>query len=298
MRLRTKKVLSLILIISFMCQFQGCIKAPIKKNILSLGIRIELPATLTFSLCESKMFNYNNIPIETVNMTAMNKAQSINFKSFPFSADDYKNHFKSAFDGEDITISYDYKEVKSKSKYIDKIYKSKAVQSDKKYCYVYLISFVNMSGCLILEVSSKTNQDFSEVVESIVPISSNLDNIQLIEQKDIQTKDVSIFGNITIDMPSSFEVKKISSNGVYYINGFGKRGMKYVTISKNEFKKNTELSWHNIHGYEILKKYDENKYLVHDLNNQNLYYMNTYVTEKVDSTGEKYYLKVEEMWKG
>lgn len=299
-----KKGISIILIFIICFSFQGCIVKPVSKNILSMGIRVNMPKSMIFGYSESKVFKYNNISVSTVNIQAVNKVQSISFKTFPFSINDYKTHFKSAFDGENIkSVKYDYEEVKPFGS-IDKIYKSKAILVDKKtnkeqYSYVYLLSFKNRSGTLILETVSNIDQDFMSVVESIAPISVDLKKIEYKEQKPLseQTKKVNIFNGIFLDMPSSYKVTKVDKEKAYYINGFGKDRMEYVSISKNIPQETNNLFWSNINGYEVLKKFDDNNYLVSDLNNQKIYYLNTKVSAVTDNKGEKYFMRVEQLWK-
>lgn len=271
------------------------------KNILTLGINMKLPKNMKLGFSESTMFKYNNTTIPSITVQGVSKNESISLKSFPFTPDDYKTHFKSAFEGNNIEeIKYDYKEVKGNN-YIEKMYKSKAildVNGKKQYSYVYIISFKNSSGSLIIETTSKSNNDFSKYIKSIKNITSDTSSINFKQySSNISQKEVSIVDSIKVNMPTYFEIKSSYTKSAYYINGFGKDEAIYVIASKHKPTETTNLVWSNINGYEVIKKFDNNNYLVHDINTQKLFFLNTETKEVTSDKGEKYYLRIEKLWK-
>lgn len=278
----------------------GCSKSNSSKNLLSLGINIELPQKMKFGYSESKVFKYEDVTIPSVVSQCMDKNNTITFTSFPFTINDYKDHFKSAFSGTNIKeIKYDYEEVKIKNDNIEKVYRSKAilnVEGKKRYSYVYLVSFKNSSGTLIVETISKKDNDFKDMIKSLKQINSSVGDIELKDNNnEISKKEVSIVEDITIEMPADYTIKKTSSSTQYFINGFGNNEAMYVVASKRKPISTNNLIWNNINGYEVLKKYDDNNYLVHDYNTQLLYYLNTEVKEVKSTTGNTYYLRIEKL---
>lgn len=292
-------ILSFLIILAF--SLIGCGQKVDKKNFLTLGISAEIPEDITFSYSKSEVFNYENTTIPTISIQGVNKTDTILFKSFPFTTDDYKKHFKSAFSSNDLkTIKYDYDEVKSFDE-IDKIYKSKAIlekDGEKKYSYVYLISFKNTSGTLIVETTSSKDKDFMDIIKSLKTIKTKVENIENTNSKfDTKRdfKDVKIVENITVPMPSTYNIKESKTSNAFYINGFGKNEAMYVIASKSKPVETTALTWNNINGYEVLKKFSNDNYLVSDLNTQALYNLTTEIKEVYSSTGQKYYLRIEKL---
>lgn len=296
-----KKLFVLLVMIVCLFGFIWCnINVNNTKNLLSLGISTEIPKNMKFGYSCSKMFNYNETLIPSVVTQCIDKKGSILFKSFPFTTEDYMNHFKSAFSSENIEeLKYDYKEINIKNDSIEKVYKSKAIlriNEEKKYSYVYLISFKNSSGTLIIETISNKNKDYENVIKSLSQVKSNIGNIKYIEgNKAAKQQDISIVEDISIKMPKDYEIKKSTTGTEYYINGFGNNEAMYVIASKKKPISTNNLVWSNINGYEVLKKYDDNNYLIHDYNTQLLYTLNTEVKEYKSYTGNTYYLRIESL---
>lgn len=298
-----KKIITIFLILITTFSLVGCnnIFKKNTKNILTMGINVELPKNMKLGFSESKVFKYNDTTIPSITIQGVSKKDSILFKSFPFTVEDYKNHFKSAFEGNNIKeIKYDYEEIKG-NKEMDKVYKSKAileVNGKKQYSYVYLISFKNSSGTLIMETTSKSDKSFKDVMKSINKIKANVNNLEFKDYKETnQMTDVKIVEDITIKMPSYFEIKSTYNKNAYYINGFGDNEATYVVASKQKPISTNNLYWNNINGYEVIKKYSDNTYLIHDINTQKPFYLKTEIKEVSSSSGNKYYLRIEHIWR-
>lgn len=296
-----KRLFPFLIFVFIFLTFVSCNLNTKNKNLLTLGINMELPKDMKIGFSESKVFKYNNTTIPSITIQGVSKKESILIKSFPFTVDDYKKHFKSAFEGENIKeIKYDYKEIKGNEN-IEKIYKSKAILSinnEKKYSYVYIISFKNSSGSLIVEITSNSNNDFSKYIKTIKNIKSNTNNIDFKEyQNSVSEKDVVIVEDISVKMPSYVKVKTSYTKSAYYINGFSENKSFYIIASKNKPLETNNLTWNNINGYEVIKKFDDNNYLIHDINTQKIFYLNTEIKEVVSSSGNKYYLRIEKLWK-
>lgn len=273
-----------------------------KKNLLTLGISVNIPKNMKFGYSSSTIFNYNNTSIPSITTQCLDKKNMIKFKSFPFTIEDYKNHFKSAFSSKNvIKIVYDYKKVDIKNENIDKIYKSKAklnINGEKKYSYIYLISFKNSSGTLIIETITNRDKDFKSIIKSLKPIKSNIENIQYKENsKEENTQDINIIEDIDIPIPKSYKIKKSKTTSQYFINGFGENSAIYIVASKEKPISTTSLKWNNINGYEVLKEYSDNTFLIHDYNTELLYFLNTEIKEVKSKTGHLYYLRIEKISK-
>lgn len=296
-----KRIGALFFILLLLFSLGGCSKNDNRKNLITLGINIETPKNMKFGYSESKVFKYNKTTIPSITVQGVSKKESILFKSFPFTVEDYKKHFKSAFSNKNIIdLKYDYKEIKPKKKSnIEKIYKSKAkVMSDgkEKYSYVYLLSFKGKSGTLIIETTSKRDKDFEDIVLGIKNISTNVENIKYSPKKSNEKmKKVTLIDNITVDMPSSYEIRENKTKDAYYINGFGNNEAMYTILSKKKISSTDNFFWNNVNGYEVLKKFNKDNYLIHDLNTQSLYNLNTINKEVKDKKGQKYYLRIEKI---
>lgn len=301
--MKKKKTLFIfLLLLIIILSITGCkMSSQSTKNIITLGINIKLPKRIKIGFSESTMFKYNNTTIPSITVQGVSKQESILIKSFPFTPEDYKNHFKSAFEGNNIKeVKYDYKKIKGND-YIDKIYKSKAIleiNNKKQYSYVYIISFKNSSGSLIVETTSKSNNDFFDYIKTIKKIKSNTNNIEFKKyNSSISEKEVSIVDNIKVKMPSYLDIKTSYTKSAYYINGFGENQIVYVIASKHKPTKTDNLIWSNINGYEVIKKFDDKNFLVHDINTQKIFYLNSTIKEVSSDKGDKYYLRIEKLWK-
>ena len=268
------------------------------KNFLTLGIQSTINKDIKFSFSESKIFNYEGVTIPTITVQGISKKESITFKSFPFTIDDYKNHFKSAFSSQNLkTIKYDYKEIKIKNKDIDKIYESKAILNSKnKYSYVYLVSFKDRSGTLIIETSSKKDNNFKYILKNLKKINSSIQNIKYnyIENTNTNFKDIEIVNGIKYSFPNDCEIKKSTTSSAYYVNGFSKNQTIYIIASKTKPQNTTLLTWNNINGYEVIKEVKNGQYIIHDFNTQKIYMLETTIEERDSGIGT-YYLRIEKL---
>lgn len=294
-----KRVFILTILIAAICMLSGCSIGYKNKNLLTLGIKVNVEKGMKFSYSDSTVFNYNNVSIPSITIQGITKQGTVSFKSFPFTIEDYKNHFKSAFSSEKVEkIVYDFKEVKVKKKSnVKSMYKSKAILKDdnkKQYSYIYLLSFKDRSGTLIIECVSNRDDEKTKMIKSIETISSNIENIECKgNSNSSEMNEVKVVEDYSVLMPKHYTIKKSGNSNVYYVNGFGNNEAMYVVTSKKKPKSTSSLSWNNINGYEVLKQINDNRYLVHDINTQGLYYLDTEIKEIKTITGQKYYSRVE-----
>lgn len=258
--------------------------------ILNMGISLNVPKNTKVTYVGNTTFDYNGIKVPSLTIDAkINNKESINIKSFPFTTEDYMNHFKSSFTGDNIKeIKYDYKRKKIKSKLIKDIFVSKAKLNDNRTVYSYLISFNNRSGSLLIEtVNFELNIGKLSVLSS-----QTVKFTEGITKRTLESLSPTSIGEFTIEIPSDFTFKEHINNSVNYYNFYGKSDALYISISKNKFYPITSSKWSNLNGYEVLKM-EDNYYIVHDINNNNFFYMQSVIKELKNVRGEINYCRVD-----
>ena len=125
-------------------------------QINSMGLNLNVKKNMVAVNTMETIFNYSgtNIPSNIVQFVDNKDKSVLTIKSFPFTIEDYKTHFKSAFDSENlIKIKKDYKKTRILNGNINEIYVSEATinyNGKKTKSRVYTLNFKNKKGTLIV----------------------------------------------------------------------------------------------------------------------------------------------------
>lgn len=275
-------------------------------NIVNAGISMEVPENMVIVFTNQKTFDYSGLKIPSVSIDGISKDQKtvMNIKSFPFPASDYIDQYRSAFKGDNIIeIKYDYKKLKvKKDSLFDAIYESKAVlktDKGKKDSYVYLVSFKNKIGCLVVQFTGDKGSKFRHFVESIALIK--VDNFKVNENGKKQPYDnlkaIRLEEGLVIPVPADYEIKNRMSpkTGTYYINLYGKKNDAiYLCITEYEPLPLSKNRWSMANAMEIVKVLDEKgNFIVHNINNSHLYYLNSAIKQVQLKDGKTVYVRLD-----
>lgn len=282
----------LILLLFLLIALTGCSSKDKNIAIINMGIKMNVPQNMVVVYTSQKTFDYNGLKIPSVSIDAISKDQKkvMNIKSFPFPPEDYIKQYRSAFKSENIVkIKYDYKKLKVKKDSIfDSIYESKAIlKTDKgeKTSYVYLVSFKNKVGTIVIQFTGSKKDKIFKYVESITPIKMGNFEVKSTEKKQTydNLKRILLENKIAIYVPSDYEVKNRISpvTRTYYISLFGsKNDAIYLCISEHKLIPLSKKHWSMTYAAEIVKVLDEKgNFIVHNINNSHLYYLNSCIKE-------------------
>lgn len=284
----------------------GCSSKEKTIAIVNAGISMEIPNNMVVVYTNQKTFDYNGLRIPSISVDGVSEDQKtvMNIKSFPFSATDYINQYRSAFKGDNISeIKYDYKKLKIKKNGIfAAIYESKAVletEKGKKESYVYLVSFKEKLGSLVVQFTGNKGKNYRKFIESIVLIKVDETQVKPNEKKQSydNLKRILLEDGLVIHMPSNYEVKNRISpvTGTYYLNMFGdKNDAIYLCVTEHKPLPLSKNRWSMANAMEIIQVLDEKgSFIVHNINNSHLYYLNSAVKEVKLANGKTVYVRVD-----
>lgn len=278
-------------------------------NSVDMGISISVPKNMLITYNNQRTFDYNKAKVPSISLDAAstNGKKMISIKTFPFPASDYMKHYKSAFTGNNIiNIDYDYKEVKvSKKSPIKSLYESKAtIQTDKgkKTVYSYVVSFKNRNGSLIIQFTGLGKFESRSLIKSINLTKPTSLNVVSKDNKDVFTnlKEFDIYKNVSLKVPSNFENKSRVSilTSSVYTNLYGKKNNAlYVCVSTNKPLPISQSRWSMANGIEVVKVLESKDingtFIIHNINNNQLYYLNSIVKETKSKSGETLYVRLD-----
>lgn len=304
-----KKRFSVIILICFIFILTGCSVKLKNITIINMGISMKIPDNMVIVYTSQRTFDYNGLTIPSLSIDGISKDQKtvMNIKSFPFPPSDYINQYRSAFKGDNILeIKYDYKKLKvPKNSIFHSIYESKAIlktDKGKKDSYVYLVSFKDKAGCLVIQFTGNKGQKYKDYIDSIK--LTRVNNFQVKSTADEQTYDnIKKFylGNgLILQVPNTYEIKNRVSpvTGTYYLNLYGdKNDAIYICITENMPLPLSKNRWSMPNATEIIKVLDANNdrgnFIVHNINNSHLYYLNSDIKELKLKNGKTVYVRLD-----
>lgn len=304
-----KKKLLVINIMLLICLLTGCSDNAKSISVISMGISMNVPDNMIVVYTNQKTFDYNGLTIPSVSIDGVSKDQKtiMNIKSFPFPPSDYINQYRSAFKGDNILeIKYDYKKLKvPENSIFESIYESKAIlktDKGKKESYVYLVSFKNKAGSLVVQFTGNKGQKYTKYIESIKLI--RVTDFQVKSTRNKQTYDnlkkLHLGNGLILQVPNSYELKNRVSptTGTYYLNLYGdKNDAIYLCISENKPLSLSKNRWSMPNATEIVKVLDtrdnRGNFIVHNINNSHLYYLNSDIKELKLKNGRIVYVRLD-----
>jgi len=298
----------LFIMVILVLVLSGCSNKAKNISVIDMGISMNVPKKMIIVYTNQKTFNYNGLTIPSVSIDGVTKDQKtvMNIKSFPFPATDYINQYRSAFNGKNISVKYDYKKIKvSKNSVLKDIYESKAVietEKGKKDSYVYLVSFKNKIGCLVIRFTGDKSKKYRNYIESIKLTNIKNFNVKSTSEKQSYSnlKNIPIKQELTIQVPNNYEVKNRISpiTGTYYINFYGtKNDAIYICVTDHKPIPLSKNRWSMANATEIVKVLKTNNnlgnFIVHNINNSHLYYLNSDIKELKLKNGKAVYIRLD-----
>lgn len=285
----------------------GCSSNKGKKIIIiDMGISMNVPKNMIVVYANQKTFDYNGLTIPSVSVDGVSEDQKtvMNIKSFPFPATDYINQYRSAFKGSNIQeIKYDYKKCKvGKDSIIGSLYESKAIldtEDGKKDSYVYLLSFKDKAGSLVVQFTGDKGEKYKGYVESIALIKATDFEVKSTGNKQTfdNLKTVLLEKGLVFQIPKNYEIKNRVSpiTGTYYLNLYGdKNDAVYLCVTEYEPLPLSKNRWSMANATEIVKVLeDKGNFVVHNINNNHLYYLNSDIKELKLKNGKTVYVRLD-----
>jgi hypothetical protein len=274
-----------------------------------MGISMSVPKNMIVVYTNQKTFNYNGLTIPSVSIDGISNDQEtvMNIKSFPFPPSDYINQYRSAFKSDNILeIKYDYKKLKvPKNSVFQSIYESKAIlktDKGKKDSYVYLVSFKDKAGSLVIQFTGNKGQKYKNYIESVNLIK--VSDFQIKSTGNKQTyenlRKIHLDEGLILQIPGNYEIKNRMSpaTGTYYLNLYGnKNDAIYLCVTENKPLPLSKNRWSMANATEIIKVLEAadnwGNFIVHNINNSHLYYLNSSIKELKLKNGKTIYVRLD-----
>lgn len=302
-----KKLFFIIFFILSISLFTGCSNKAKDITIVNMGISMSIPENMIVVYTNQKTFDYNGLTIPSVSIDGISKDQKtvMNIKSFPFPPSDYINQYRSAFKSNNLLeIKYDYKKLKlPKNSIFENIYESKAIlktDKGKKESYVYLVSFKDKAGSLVLQFTGDKGQKYKKYIDSIKRIKVTNFQVKSTDNKQSyeNLRKIQLVDELLLQVPKNYEIKNRVSpaTGTYYLNLYGdKNDAIYVCITENKPLPLSKNRWSMANATEIIKVLETNdnwgNFIVHNINNSHLYYLNSDIKELKLKDGKTVYVR-------
>lgn len=304
-----KKLFFIIFFILSISLFTGCSNKAKDITIVNMGISMSIPENMIVVYTNQKTFDYNGLTIPSVSVDGISKDQKtvMNIKSFPFPPSDYINQYRSAFKSDNLLeIKYDYKKLKlPKNSIFENIYESKAIlktDKGKKESYVYLVSFKDKVGSLVLQFTGDKGQKYKKYIDSINRIKVTDFQVKSTGSKQSyeNLRKIQLNDGLILQVPKNYEIKNRVSpaTGTYYLNLYGnKNDAIYICITENEPLPLSKNRWSMTNATEIIKvlETDDNwgNFIVHNINNSHLYYLNSNIKKLKLKDGKTVYVRLD-----
>lgn len=304
-----KKLFFIIFFILSISLFTGCSNKAKDITIVNMGISMSIPENMIVVYTNQKTFDYNGLTIPSVSIDGISKDKKtvMNIKSFPFPPSDYINQYRSVFKSDNLLeIKYDYKKLKlPKNSIFENIYESKAIlktDKGKKESYVYLVSFKDKVGSLVLQFTGNKGQKYKNYIESIKLIK--ISDFQVKSTGNKQTysdvRKILLDEELVLQIPSNYEIKNRISpvTETYYLNLYGnKNDAIYLCITENKPLPLSKNRWSMANATEIIKVLETGdnwgNFIVHNINNSHLYYLNSDIKEVKLKNGKTVYVRLD-----
>lgn len=284
-----RKILSVICSGFLIISMTACSTKPETNKQLLLGNAMSLisvPRAFTISEVKKQTFSYDEIAVSSYKYTGSSEDFTLTATTFPFSAKEYQEHFKSPYTDFKLDIKTVYQNLTIKNPYISECFFSEAYDKDtKEYHNVYILSFPEKIGCLVFYVVSEKNDIYSEYLENFTPVKKFT---PIIDKKNVSyslQKRISLNPQISIEIPEpeySYTVSNTDAEKLY-VYALSDGSFIFIKFSEDNMLTNSKNVWNYTNGFE---KYSDN--YAYNINTNTLYCSS--IDNRIISTEDKMYV--------
>jgi len=268
----------------------GCTKSEeqFNKTVFFPSAQIAMKTKPSFFVnsAEKVTFTYGQINIASFCYKGTDTDNIWSVRTFPFTAEEYQDHFKSPFSDFSSEITETYALIETDNPYISKCYRSVARTTEKLYDTVYLIEFVGSDGCLILKNTGKNKDYGSHYLNTLTPVLSYKEKEPVSHKAEQEINDITAIQteeNVLFNLPADFSYYKEQTDNFCRIVGNGPAD-NYLCLDVSDMgliPSNSDI-WAYNYGFD---RTSDGK--IYNINTNKLYYINEWESSISTLQGER-----------